>query len=52
MNDVVDGLVEYIKNFSNYYIRQFNINSNIDEIRPRNNEEFEKNFKKPLQKLS
>ena len=47
MNDVVDGLVEYIKNFSNYYIRQFNINSNIDEIRPRNNEEFERILRNP-----
>ena len=47
MNDVVDGLVEYIKNFSNYYIMQFNINSNIDEIRPRNNEEFERVLRNP-----
>lgn len=47
MNDVVDGLVEYIKNFSNYYIMQFNINSNIDEIRPRNNEEFERILRNP-----
>ena len=47
MDDVVDGLVEYIKNFSNYYMRQFNINSNIDEIRPRNNEDFERILRNP-----
>ena len=47
MDGVVDGLVEYIKDFSNYYMRQFNINSNIDEIRPRNDEEFEKILRNP-----
>ena len=50
MDDVVNGLVEYIKNFSNYYIRKFNINSNIDEIRPRNNEEFERILRNPYKK--
>ena len=50
MDDVVNGLVEYIKNFSNYYIRKFNINSNIDEIRPRNNEEFERTLRNPYKK--
>ena len=42
MDDVVNGLEEYIKNFSNHYMRQFNINPNIDEIRPRKDEDFEK----------
>lgn len=48
MDDVVNGLVKYVKNFSEFYVGKFNINENLSEIRPRNDEDFEKILRFPF----
>ena len=45
MDDVVDGLVKYVQDFSEFYVGKFNINKNVNEIRPRNDEDFEKTLR-------
>ena len=48
MDDVVDGLVKYVQDFSEFYVGKFNINKNVNEIRPRNDEDFEKTLRFPF----